>query len=589
MSNHIGGKLKRKPVAKKNVLVFFLLILIILIAFFIKRNYFNYSKPVSSIAENISDKEQTVSTIILPSSDIASSKITEFFDQLSKENPETIIYVTANQTEDDSDKIIINKSSIEFSENSLTINEKMAKELVSAGVVTSDSSKIGDQLGVGNNLKTITTNYKEAKIIPLIVGSKVEGNNLSKLNDSLIKECSNKCLMIISTDISRNIPGSLAEFQDDHTISLLSKLNGQELLNSNTDFSRTLYLGSLWAKSNSTLNFNLFYSSNTEKDKNILGADATGYIIGSFQNESPSKTSDVTTFLIGGDMMFDRYIDYKFRGDRLYDVVSNLGKGLFANTDLSMVNLEGPISETEIPADNTANNMIFNFPPKSIDVLKWLNINAVSLANNHTNNNGGKGLLYTKKVLKENNIVPIGQKNIFNENSISHFKSGTKNITVMTINVLETNIDLTEKIKAEKLSNSFVIIFPHWGTEYDQIHSESQEILAHIWIDAGADLVIGSHPHVIQDAEEYKGKPIFYSLGNLLFDQFFSKETQRGLIVAGEIKNDKLKLILLPTISKNLKPELLVGDDKTELLKKFRKYLGANTNSSEYGYDIIEM
>ena len=101
-----------------------------------------------------------------------------------------------------------------------------------------------------------------------------------------------------------------------------------------------------------------------------------------------------------------------------------------------------------------------------------------------------------------------------------------------------------------------MLIFPHWGTEYEQTHSISQEKLAHAWIDAGADFVFGGNPHVIQDAEVYKGKPIFYSMGNLLFDQDFSPETQRGLVIAVKINKDGTKLVLLPTISKNYQPKI---------------------------------
>ena len=90
--------------------------------------------------------------------------------------------------------------------------------------------------------------------------------------------------------------------------------------------------------------------------------------------------------------------------------------------------------------------------------------------------------------------------------------------------------------------------------------------MAHSWIDAGADLVIGAHPHVIQDAEVYKNRPIFYSLGNLLFDQTFSKETQQGLLIAGEITNNSIRLFALPIESSKLKPALIRDEAKAKLL-----------------------
>jgi poly-gamma-glutamate synthesis protein (capsule biosynthesis protein) len=220
-----------------------------------------------------------------------------------------------------------------------------------------------------------------------------------------------------------------------------------------------------------------------------------------------------------------------------------------------------------------------------------LGINAVSLANNHTLNNGAKGLANTKKVLPENGIAYIGQDAVFNDESVKTFENGGNiKLSVITIDCLNTNDDITPTIKKQKDLGNKVLIFPHWGTEYEQTHSFSQEKLAHAWIDAGADFVFGGHPHVIQDAELYKGKPIFYSMGNLLFDQDFSPETQRGLVVAVKINPDGVQLVLLPTISKSYQPQLLSGTEKTNFLSKFRKYLGApEMIEKNYGYDTINL
>lgn len=278
-----------------------------------------------------------------------------------------------------------------------------------------------------------------------------------------------------------------------------------------------------------------------------------------------SKPKEVLSFTIAGDVMFDRAIDYNFRGDQLFGVVDSI-KNQFGSTTLSMVNLEGPVSPTEIPADNTANNMSFYFPPKTPEVLKSIGINAVSLANNHTNNNGRTGLENTKKVLASNNIQPIGEENTFGDFSVGRFNSGEKKLSIITINSLEVSRDIGEEIKQEKNSGAKVIVFPHWGTEYEQHHNASQERLAHGWIDAGADMVIGGHPHVIQDMEVYNKKPIFYSLGNLIFDQTFSRETQEGLILKGRFEDNGLMVEIVPTISKKLKPEVAAGAEGDDIL-----------------------
>ena len=93
----------------------------------------------------------------------------------------------------------------------------------------------------------------------------------------------------------------------------------------------------------------------------------------------------------------------------------------------------------------------------------------------------------------------------------------------------------------------YVVVMPHWGVEYSRERTLTQQKLAHAWIDVGADLVVGSHPHVVEPIEVYKGRAIFYSLGNFVFDQGFSKQTQEGLGVGVSFKTDGVAFSLLPT------------------------------------------
>jgi poly-gamma-glutamate synthesis protein (capsule biosynthesis protein) len=75
------------------------------------------------------------------------------------------------------------------------------------------------------------------------------------------------------------------------------------------------------------------------------------------------------------------------------------------------------------------------------------------------------------------------------------------------------------------------MVYAHWGLEYSKTPGEDLKETAHALIDQGADLIIGSHPHVIQEKEIYRGKRIYYSLGNFIFDQYFRPATRRGLAV----------------------------------------------------------
>ena len=113
----------------------------------------------------------------------------------------------------------------------------------------------------------------------------------------------------------------------------------------------------------------------------------------------------------------------------------------------------------------------------------------------------------------------------------------------------------------------------HWGQEYQIKSSVFQQKLARKIIDSGADLIIGHHPHVVQEIEIYNNKLIFYSLGNFVFDQYFSEQTQQGLAVRLEINENKLVFQLFPIQSKLSQPFLMEQNQAEKFLEKLSERL----------------
>jgi len=289
----------------------------------------------------------------------------------------------------------------------------------------------------------------------------------------------------------------------------------------------------------------------------------------STQATTPIKTTE-TTFTFAGDMMFDRYVNHSFKNIGLEHIFDNLNKTLFSDSDIRFANLEGPISSEPIADDYPARSLVFNMPSTTILALNVLSLNGVSLANNHTLNAENSGFDTTKQQLDSVDIGYAGTQNGFSEDgSIIRYDTAIP-VAIICIDYLaySNNVKITAAIQAEKAKGEFVILFPHWGTEYSLTHTTSQETAARIWIDAGADLIIGSHPHVVEDIDIYKNKPIVYSLGNFVFDQTFSADTQQGLIVSGTITTDKLELKFIPIQSIKLYPQLATDDIKNKVLTR---------------------
>lgn len=564
-----------------------LLILIAGVCFFVAQP--DHRNVIENIVQNKSEKlKKNISAIVVPHHDLDKVDREQLFSNISGDiSVKTIVLVSTNHFNTGNANILTTKKEWQLSTGSILANTDITAALVNAKVAMEDENAFSEEHGIKNLLPDITQYFPKTNLVPIIIKPGTSDEEIAKLNQSLAENCKEDCLLVGSVDFSHYQPGAIASIHDDLAIRALNNLEEEKLIRSEVDSKETLRLTILWAKGQETEKFNLFKNTNSGLIENNRDGESTSYVLGYYSKGEVEPKNDSFTFMIGGDMMFDRNIEYHFQGDKLVNVMKNFGDRVFAGTDLSIVNLEGPINPAPLVPE-TNHSLVFNFQPNTVDVLKYMGVNAVSLANNHTLNNGQKGLSNTKKVLPENGIAYVGQDAVFNDESVKIFENGGAiKLAVITIDCLNTNNDLTATIKKQKDLGNKVLVYPHWGTEYEQIHSSSQEKLAHSWVDAGADFVFGGHPHVIQDAEVYNGKPIFYSMGNLLFDQDFSPETQRGLIVAVKMSSDGTELVLLPTISKSYQPQLLSGTEKTSFLTKFRKYLGASEIEKSYGYDTI--
>lgn len=292
-------------------------------------------------------------------------------------------------------------------------------------------------------------------------------------------------------------------------------------------------------------------------------AENTSYITGIFTSEE-KETEQKATALIFGDLMLDRYVRTTIQKKGLEYIFANV-KRIFSGSDLVLANLEG--SFTDFAPNPDANSLKFTFDPKLIPDLKKLGFNIFNLANNHSLDFGSAGFAQSKEYLKKNNLEYFGDpKNISEELIIKNIR-GLK-IGWVGYNGLIGKIDpILEDVKKIKQEADIVAVYTHWGAEYNENFTKTQQEQAHQIIDAGADVIFGSHPHVVEPMEEYKGKIIFYSLGNFVFDQLFSEKTQQELAVGAVFEKGSMEYYIFPLESKNIQINLLSGDKKDIILK----------------------
>jgi D-alanyl-D-alanine carboxypeptidase len=259
------------------------------------------------------------------------------------------------------------------------------------------------------------------------------------------------------------------------------------------------------------------------------------------------------TLLFGGDLMLDRGVKSS--------VLKNLGGdysmlfeklNILNDVDIAFANLEGPASDQGI---NRNNLYSFRMDPSVIPALKGAGFDVLSVANNHMGDWGRNAYADTLARLKENEILYTGgginaleaeQPTIIEKNGIrigylsftdvgpNWLKVDEKSAGVM----LASNPRFDEIIKNAAGKVDDLVVSFHFGDEYKIKHNKRQETLAHRAIDDGAKIIIGTHPHVVEDTEVYKNGYIAYSLGNLIFDQSFSKNTMQGMLLQIKLGRD---------------------------------------------------
>lgn len=239
-----------------------------------------------------------------------------------------------------------------------------------------------------------------------------------------------------------------------------------------------------------------------------------------------------TKILIFGDMMLDRNVKLKINENSL-DYPFLKIKDFILNNDIVVANAEGSFTFFDSVTVGKKNAPLnFTFDPILLSTLKDVGFTLLGQANNHTLNFGIKGFA------QSTTSITIAGLNYFGDPQNNNVEPYIKEINGEKIGFVAYNEfsyqgkdNVIKAIQETKKQTSYLIVYPHWGVEYNQSFTEAQQKVAHEFIDAGADVVIGMHPHVIEPIEIYNGKPIFYSLGNFIFDQAQTGPMTEGLAI----------------------------------------------------------
>lgn len=263
---------------------------------------------------------------------------------------------------------------------------------------------------------------------------------------------------------------------------------------------------------------------------------------------------------------------------------------LFAQTsylnesDITFGNLEGSVA---YGGRNVGSRFSFRMDPVSLGALRMAGFDIVSFANNHVGDWAMEGFLESLAQLTTNNISYTGAGERYADVrtptviDVRGVKVGFLAATDVGPNwlaatetkpgiLLASDPDMAAIVARAKEGVDVLVMSVHWGNEYSPASTRQQKT-ARSLVDAGVDIVVGHHPHVMQRVEEYNGKLIYYSLGNFIFDQYFSPHTMRGMVATVSIDPETKALThteQVSTLSRQFIPQALIPFDESMLVTK---------------------
>lgn len=289
-----------------------------------------------------------------------------------------------------------------------------------------------------------------------------------------------------------------------------------------------------------------------------LSAASCGQANGEAESKSGAEGRDEIVITIVGDVMLSRGVQ-QYLENYGYEYPYEEVRDLFLEDDLTIANLECPITSCGNPA-NKVKRFVFRADLENAAALRDAGFDCMNLANNHSMDYLSKGLGQTMELLWEAGVATVGAGMNAEADASYVFEKDGYRVGVLAFSAFPTegffydakeptvsyvsdyNMDqVAQKIAA--LECDYKIVYFHWGIEYRPYISETQEAYAHMAVESGADFVVGTHPHVVQESEIYEEKPIYYSLGNFVFDTQIPAGTDETLILQLTLDEDGLKRI----------------------------------------------
>lgn len=507
----------------------------------------------------------TVISGVIPHHLVAGVFEARFFNALQNQEPPVVVVLGPNHAQAGRAPIISSLGLWKTAYGDALVDQKIVSALVDQKLVNVDENTIDPEHTIGAVVPFIKKTWPSAILVPLIVKENTSTSTLESLAKKLTEMLPKNSLVLASVDFSHYLPEPEATFHDELSENVLAVGDRDRALTLEVDSPKSLYFLLTYNSLKQAQKFTEVSRTNSgviSQNQNI--AETTSHSIGYYT--SGKSTAPVrATVQFFGDIMLDRNVAKAFGNDGLEYIFAKL-KGqenrFFSGVSYFVANLEGPFAQARVA---TSKEIAFRFDPALAPQLKKYNFTAVSNANNHALDMGWANLDFTHETLDKAGIGHFGDELRQGPEYTwySTIPGSQEKIAFIGLNTTERPLDM-RAVKAAvvqaRTEARYVLVMMHWGVEYQRISRQQERDLAHTLVDLGVNAVIGAHPHVVEESEIYKDAPIFYSLGNFVFDQYFSEDTQEGLSVGLVLEEGKVKKVYaFPLYSVASQPALMMG------------------------------
>ena len=509
--------------------------------------------PTLSVGSE-SDDSSTISAAILPHHTMTGPQLFGFWTNIStRSKPSVIVIVGPNHPNLGTAQVQTTHGDWPTPFGIVSTDDVIVDRLVAMGAATDEPPSFVNEHSIGTHVSYVAKLFPGVPIVPVIAKSTADEEEARSFERSLASVLPPDALIVFSIDFCHYLPADKTAQMDAETTSFVNarqyyRIQGLHSDHLDSPFSLMTYL--LWndfSGNDSTL----VWHSSSHGIQGTPDAPGTSYFV--YESTRPSAPKPTPTYEEGkqdpptdltavGDIMLGRSVATALAKTTVESAFAS-ARSVVNGSGLVFGNLESVLTSS---THDTGKSIHFKGDPARVDALHYLGFTDLSVANNHVDDYGKVGWQESFQILKDAGFRPVGDYSDHpvatvgspsepqaNDTGSLVGKPGNPLIVFLAYQDLYHPLDnaqIAADIAAARKLGDVVAVSFHWGVEYNHGHTARQTELAHLAIDSGADVVIGSHPHVLEGIEKYKDGLILYSLGNFVFDQIGEDQNESVVV-----------------------------------------------------------